>query len=513
MRRFVALFAPGVLLTCEGQFPRPCSACHRTSPSFLAHIDEHVAVGGPHFDDCDDEDGAVGVLCFANCVCGSTLAVRYEDTREHRRFNEAVRAVASEGHTIDDVLQALVAEVHDRARSAAPMSTGAVSTATTDPLTLEAGAIMMRLVANGDVRIPLYPAVAMRVRAAAHGEDASLETLVALISADAALAAEIVRIANTAHFSRGSTSTSLPSAVSRLGTKQVARTALNVAAGSLGTGPGPLAEVRTWLWRRGVITATIAHDLAVERGLDADDAFLAGLLDILGPTAGALSLERVLSQSLPFPAQPLRWWLRLFDVFRRQLGRLVIEAWGLPAALQETIIPPVDGVLDPKAAVVGDAIALTRLIDAGAPIGADGLAATPGLATSTLITRLDDLATRCAAALAALQTSTTSSLATSSHVSAPPDPAEPCADVEVTVDDGVKPLVLRASAWDGEQLLVQGAQIAPGGLVKVHFDGPDGPLRAWATVRCATGDNAAAVLMPFALSQERHRDIDATLRR
>src|SRR5690606_36437650 len=142
-------------------------------------------------------------------------------------------------------------------------------------------------------------------------------------------------------------------------------------------------------------TATIAHDLAVERGLDADDAFLAGLLDILGPTAGALSLERVITQSLRFPAQPLRWWLRLFDVFRRQLGRLVIERWALPAALQETIVPSVDGVPGPLAAVVADALALTRLIDAGAPIGAEELAPTPGLATSTLITRLDDLATRC----------------------------------------------------------------------------------------------------------------------
>jgi HD-like signal output (HDOD) protein len=520
MLEFVAAFADSALAACQRQFPRRCSACHRSIPSFVAHIDEHIAVGSPHFDDCDDEDDAVGVLCFANCICGSTLAVCYEDTQHHAAFNAAVRAQVARGLSLDAVLRALADEVHARARAASvPSSSASLSslTATADSLTLEAGGMMMRLVANGDVSIPVYPAVAIKVRTAAMGDDVSLDTLVHLVSADAPLAAEMIRIANTAHYARGVSSTSLPAAVGRLGTRQVARTALSVAAGSLGAGPGPLAAVRTALWQRGVVTATIARDLAIERGIDADDAFLAGLLDILGPTAGAMSLERVLVQIPSFPPQPLRWWLRLFDVFRRQLGRVVIERWTLPASLRQTIAPAADDAPNPIAGVVADALVLTRLIEAGGPISLEHVASTVGLASITLITKLDGLATRCAAALSALQTpaSTSPLSSSSSYVATPHIPTTPSADIEVVVDDGTAAVAFRAIAWDGEQVVVRGARLAVGGMIKVSITSPEGPVSLWATVRCVDYvDNVAhvAVLAPFAIDHALHQRLEAVLR-
>jgi hypothetical protein len=84
-------FQQGILRMCESQFPRCCGTCGRIFSSFKDYVVGMSPVNSPMPDREDDDP--IGLMSFANCTCGSTLALRCEDTSgdAHRRFNEAVR--------------------------------------------------------------------------------------------------------------------------------------------------------------------------------------------------------------------------------------------------------------------------------------------------------------------------------------------------------------------------------------------------------------------------------------
>src|SRR5689334_15913589 len=90
----------------------------------------------------------------------------------------------------------------------------------------ELDAAIIELVSRGAVKVPPYPAVAMRVEEMVRREDYGLGELTRLVASDQALAADALRCANSAFYSRGGTVTSLNAAITRIGAKEVVRLAL-----------------------------------------------------------------------------------------------------------------------------------------------------------------------------------------------------------------------------------------------------------------------------------------------
>src|SRR5690606_4602151 len=121
-----------------------------------------------------------------------------------------------------------------------------------------------------------------KVRQALADDSVSSAEIARLLGTDPALAARVLKTANSALFYRGSKPiTSLLNAVARLGQRMIRNVALSYAAQQVFIGYGS-AELRAYLvgiWQHSVHVAPLAHMLArVRAQANADDAFLAGLL-------------------------------------------------------------------------------------------------------------------------------------------------------------------------------------------------------------------------------------------
>ncbi len=193
------------------------------------------------------------------------------------------------------------------------------------------------LARRGDVEIPPYPAVALRIERLVAGGDFGLDELGRIVQADQALAADVLRCANSAAYARGEPVASLPQAVARIGAGELSRIALASALGGRALARGPLASLRRRAWHEAIAAAVLARDLARSRGLPAEDAFACGLLHDFGRVLAVECLERLASGARTARPMPARFWEAVVDRQHLALGALIGERWELPAVLVEAI--------------------------------------------------------------------------------------------------------------------------------------------------------------------------------
>lgn len=186
------------------------------------------------------------------------------------------------------------------------------------------------------LELPSLPEVALKIRKTLAQEDVSVSEVTRLLGADPALAARILRTANSALFYRGSKPiTDLHNAVQQLGHRMVRNVALSYAAQQvfLGYGSEAAREYMSAVWEHSVRTAVLAHMLArVRTKLNADEAFLAGLLHETGKLYILMRVRNkpeVLGATAAFKSVLAEWHARL--------GRSVIEQWELPEALAAAV--------------------------------------------------------------------------------------------------------------------------------------------------------------------------------
>ena len=188
------------------------------------------------------------------------------------------------------------------------------------------------VIERGDFVVPPYPAAAMRMRKLIESGKFGLAQVAEAASLDAALAASLLRIANSPLYrGDGPPFTSLLRAVNRLGVRSIATLALTVGVGGGACAPGPLGDVKYRAWRRSVSCALTAQLLARGRGIDPDEAFLAGLLHGFGRSVAIACLEKTLPK-LP-EQRSLTHWLELVEPHRARLAKRVAQLWQLPEAI------------------------------------------------------------------------------------------------------------------------------------------------------------------------------------
>jgi len=204
--------------------------------------------------------------------------------------------------------------------------------------TLTAGLVakLERSLAESRLELPSLPEVALKIRRALADEYVSVKEIARLLGADPALAARILRVANSAMFYRGGRRiTSLGEAVSQLGHKMVRNVALSFAAQQafIGYGSRPLRELVGGVWRHSVHTAVLAHALARSRTLiNPDEAFLGGLLHEVGKLYILMRAQEHL-QDLATETG----FQSVLSAWHPRIGRAVLEAWELPADLAAAV--------------------------------------------------------------------------------------------------------------------------------------------------------------------------------
>jgi putative nucleotidyltransferase with HDIG domain len=193
------------------------------------------------------------------------------------------------------------------------------------------------LVARGAIDFPPYPAIALRISALVRSGDYGLDDLARLVTSDQALAADLLRVANSASYSQGIPTSSIPQAVSRVGADELSRVALASALGATALARGPLANLRRVAWREGLASALLCRELARTRGLPFDDAFTCGLLHDFGRVITIGAIERIAAGqrlSRPMSAQ---FWNAVVDRHHVALGVTLATRWALPQLVVDAI--------------------------------------------------------------------------------------------------------------------------------------------------------------------------------
>lgn len=188
--------------------------------------------------------------------------------------------------------------------------------------------------------LPTMPAIASQVVQAVDNPDSSIDDIRALIDQDAAIAARILKISNSALYGFPSEIQSLSHAISLLGTMTVRNLVL---AASMKETYKRFGLMEKLLWQHSSLAGPTAAMLAEYRGVmvDPEIAFTAGLMHHIGKTALANShrteYERVMMTVYNEGRSFTEVENEVFGFSHAELGAAVVQQWGLPDTLVLTI--------------------------------------------------------------------------------------------------------------------------------------------------------------------------------
>jgi HD-like signal output (HDOD) protein len=189
-------------------------------------------------------------------------------------------------------------------------------------------------VERGEVSLPPLPEVATRVLGLLRDENAAdLQKVGDLVRSEPAIAASILRMANSAFFGGLRSVGDVGDAIARLGLRQVATIVTTVAHKGHFTSEEPgRGKLLHALWDHAVATALVARQLAAAGGADRSEAYLAGLLHDTGKLVVLKALDELEKRDatvrVTAPVQE-----QLMDELHAQLGHRVLTAWRLPDAI------------------------------------------------------------------------------------------------------------------------------------------------------------------------------------
>ena len=182
-------------------------------------------------------------------------------------------------------------------------------------------------VGSDELQLPTLPEVALRIRDEAENENVSAQSLGAVLAEDPALAAQMVKIANSPMFRATNTIEDLNMALSRLGVVNAANLATGLAMSQMFQATNDVIDRKlraTWSQATGV--AAISGVLAKSfTSLRPDEAALAGLthnIGVLPILTWAEENETLLQDSMTMD--------RVIDGIHGSLGTMILQSWDFP---------------------------------------------------------------------------------------------------------------------------------------------------------------------------------------
>ena len=187
---------------------------------------------------------------------------------------------------------------------------------------------------DGRFELPAFPDAVLRVQRALQSTVTDAGDIVSILGSDPGLAANVLRIANSAAFRPASGEvTDLRTAVSRLGFNMMRTVAVEFAMRQLRRGkhsPAALAEIEQ-TWRNSLRVASICYVLAKHyTAINADEALLAGLLHGIGRLYVVMRAE----ERTDVTADEIR---EIADSWQATIGKAILQSWGLPEPLQHAV--------------------------------------------------------------------------------------------------------------------------------------------------------------------------------
>lgn len=185
------------------------------------------------------------------------------------------------------------------------------------------------------IDLPVLPQVAGRVMALASDPSADAARLSALIHQDQALAAHVLRIANSPAYMTRTPIASLQHAVAMLGVNQLSEIAVTVSLKNVGAKiPGHEADIRQ-LWRHALASGAYAKEIARMRRYNVESAYLCGLLHAVGKPV-VLNTVTAIAADMRIPLDPSTI-ASFLDGYHSRVGCLIAAEWALPPQVAEAI--------------------------------------------------------------------------------------------------------------------------------------------------------------------------------
>jgi len=232
-------------------------------------------------------------------------------------------------------------------------------------------------------QLPPLPEVATKVINMVNNPDVSFKQVAVEISKNQAMTANILKLCNSAYFSKGNEITSIDRAIVTLGLKEVKDIVLLVAAKPVLEKPVIGYDLGQGdLWKQGLSVATMSRDIALNKKRKdiADVVFTGGIIHNVGKVVIALYVQQGFMEILNrVQEKGITFHEAEKDVLgfnHQEVGEKILEKWNFPPVLRSIVrfyqdpeLAPAAHQLEVSIVHIANAICLMG----GVGIGSDGL--------------------------------------------------------------------------------------------------------------------------------------------
>ena len=188
--------------------------------------------------------------------------------------------------------------------------------------------------------LPTLPEVAMRVQEVVAQPDSSLKQVGDIIGQDAAISARIIKVANSALYSRGNKAENISAAVNRIGLVQIKSIVTSVALEQLFISTNEMVwEVMDEVWQTSIeVTASSGAMLAIynkrnpSKKLDPETLTLAGLVHNIGALPVLTEAE-----TKPDAFTSIDQLRGLVRKMQGPIGRAILKTWDFAPEVMEVV--------------------------------------------------------------------------------------------------------------------------------------------------------------------------------
>ena len=221
-----------------------------------------------------------------------------------------------------------------------------------------ADADVLRMVINKIEDLPPLPLIVHKILSLTQDETSNTSELGQVISNDQALAAKVLRIANSPLYHVSSVVTSISHAVALLGFRSIRNLAMGISTMDTfnQSAENPLL-LRQQFWEHSLATALASKALADRiRHRQPDEAFVGGLLHDIGRMVFNQFFPESFSEAIreaDRTRQPLQKTEKQeIGISHTLVGKLLLQKWNLPPALADGVAchhdPPIKDGVDPS---------------------------------------------------------------------------------------------------------------------------------------------------------------------
>jgi HD-like signal output (HDOD) protein len=189
---------------------------------------------------------------------------------------------------------------------------------------------------KGSPVLPRPPTVALEIHELSRRADTSIEHIARLLGREPVLAARVLKLANSPMYRGEMPSATLKQALTRVGLAAARDIVMEAAMKMTVIRAEGMNKTLEQVRRHSTAVAWVSRAVARNTPLEAENAFLVGLLHDLGMSIGLIGLSEFL-KAAKMPVQlSAAWWL-VVDQLHLTLGRKVLERWQVGPAIAITV--------------------------------------------------------------------------------------------------------------------------------------------------------------------------------